>query len=510
MDDLDLSYYLSEFSSYNHAFQISDVLDRVESSGSEEILRHFFWNDPRFIRLGERDKGQEYFITDKALFLWLANLNIRIAETKPFIQHTKLTLTQLKPKLSSLLIRDGSLPIINQVIEYGSQYGLIKRSINPECVVFPIAHFLSLFSDKTRCRAARLMLALADKETRQKLLSRLLVDHMELAFSKLDARTVLIVKQREGIFNHPTRTLEEIGKDLSVTRERVRQIQAKFFKKMKHPTRRTPLLLQFECDLIQNRGTLLVDTNTVEGSLRRFVTKCLDVPHADFDEIGVSLLGAKWFDISNFKNSFWRIKPVEALGLFGELLEAKSGLSLADTDVQELFDRMNLRKVHELTRGQRVHLVLKQIGRPAHYSEVTEIHNKMFPDSATTQRNIHATLSYEQHGVVWIGMRGTFALEEWGYEKPAKGLYETVADIVNEIYMDTEKPVSFATIVAEMGKYRKLVNQSSLVFAAHFNPQVKRVAKDAFVPKGLEDDVVSDMSEDELDNLLREFEDKVA
>ena len=34
-----------------------------------------------------------------------------------------------------------------------------------------------------------------------------------------------------------TRTLEEVGKEFNVTRERIRQIEAKALRKLKHPTR---------------------------------------------------------------------------------------------------------------------------------------------------------------------------------------------------------------------------------------------------------------------------------
>ena len=34
-----------------------------------------------------------------------------------------------------------------------------------------------------------------------------------------------------------TRTLEEVGKEFSVTRERIRQIEAKALRKLKHPSR---------------------------------------------------------------------------------------------------------------------------------------------------------------------------------------------------------------------------------------------------------------------------------
>jgi RNA polymerase primary sigma factor len=42
---------------------------------------------------------------------------------------------------------------------------------------------------------------------------------------------------RFGLEDGVTRTLEDVGKEFSVTRERVRQIEAKALRKLRHPLR---------------------------------------------------------------------------------------------------------------------------------------------------------------------------------------------------------------------------------------------------------------------------------
>ncbi len=42
---------------------------------------------------------------------------------------------------------------------------------------------------------------------------------------------------RFGIADGRTRTLEEVGKEFNVTRERIRQIEAKALRKLRHPSR---------------------------------------------------------------------------------------------------------------------------------------------------------------------------------------------------------------------------------------------------------------------------------
>ncbi|MBM3705401.1 MAG: hypothetical protein FJW66_02640 [Actinobacteria bacterium] len=83
---------------------------------------------------------------------------------------------------------------------------------------------------------------------------------------------------------------------------------------------------------------------------------------------------------------------------------------------------------------------------------------------------------------MWIGLRGVYALKEWGFKRPDKGLYQTVSEIINSKYSQTCKPVPLNHIYKEIGKHRRIVNESSLYFACNFNPKVKVLKKDLFMP----------------------------
>jgi RNA polymerase primary sigma factor len=64
-----------------------------------------------------------------------------------------------------------------------------------------------------------------------------LKERVEEVLDSLTPREKKVLMLRFGIGDGTPRTLEEVGKEFNVTRERIRQIEAKALKKMRHPTR---------------------------------------------------------------------------------------------------------------------------------------------------------------------------------------------------------------------------------------------------------------------------------
>ena len=65
----------------------------------------------------------------------------------------------------------------------------------------------------------------------------LLKEQLEEVMATLTPREAKVLKLRFGLEDGKARTLEEVGKEFQVTRERIRQIEAKALRKLRHPSR---------------------------------------------------------------------------------------------------------------------------------------------------------------------------------------------------------------------------------------------------------------------------------
>lgn len=70
---------------------------------------------------------------------------------------------------------------------------------------------------------------------------QMLRENVEEVLEALSDREAKVLKMRFGLSGNRMMTLEEVGKQFGVTRERIRQIEAKALRKLKHPSRRKKL-----------------------------------------------------------------------------------------------------------------------------------------------------------------------------------------------------------------------------------------------------------------------------
>lgn len=71
---------------------------------------------------------------------------------------------------------------------------------------------------------------------------KLLHEQLLAVIDTLTPREQQVIRERYGLIDGKSKTLEEVGKEFSVTRERIRQIEAKALRKLKHPNRSKKLV----------------------------------------------------------------------------------------------------------------------------------------------------------------------------------------------------------------------------------------------------------------------------
>ena len=69
----------------------------------------------------------------------------------------------------------------------------------------------------------------------------MLREQLDDILSTLTYRERKVLELRFGLVDGTPRTLEEVGREFDVTRERIRQIEAKALRKLKHPSRSSKL-----------------------------------------------------------------------------------------------------------------------------------------------------------------------------------------------------------------------------------------------------------------------------
>jgi RNA polymerase primary sigma factor len=65
----------------------------------------------------------------------------------------------------------------------------------------------------------------------------ILREQVEEALKLLSNREAMVLRLRYGLYDGRSRTLEEVGREFGVTRERIRQIESKALRKLRHPSR---------------------------------------------------------------------------------------------------------------------------------------------------------------------------------------------------------------------------------------------------------------------------------
>jgi hypothetical protein len=449
-------------------------LDDVSNKSIEKILSDknevIFW--------GSENNARKYFIFKNDLFRWFISLNIKLARQKIF----RITNINFVNLFKSISPKEELDDCPREIITFGHRYGLIGYDYDSAFHFFPLIRLLTL-TEKDLELSINTLREVNFKDLFTENLEKTIGDLFDFGLSLHKPDLVSVVKKREGLSTGRVIKLRQIAKLSDFSPEGIRRKELQFWGRLnQQPDKFLKPFLKALILLIMNRsGSLIQYINGDKELIFKFLCKCSGIKLVELPNIDLII-----FDqISSKIQSVFSKKNYFKLD-FGDVV----------TDLREVFDNeisfedlidiskriLNYRRL-KVQATQRVCLTLKKINRPAHYSEIAEIHNNIFPENSTSEHNIHSYLLREELGVVYVGVRGTFALKEWGYKRPEMKLYDQVESIVNSVFEKTKRPVSFNTICAELGKCRSLVNLNSIKMSIYLNPKLERIENTKFIPK---------------------------
>ncbi len=252
-----------------------------------------------------------------------------------------------------------------------------------------------------------------------------------------DERQLQIIKARYGYEDGQKKTLEQIGNQFNITRERVRQIIVKSHKYFKHPIRKTyfqEILEHIEYSLLHNRGVVSVKDlsqinffSTGTKKQLRFLLNLI----ADLYEERYRVIEKKFFTSLN-DDEFKRLSinideaafkchfPIDKNDFYQEIKTAIGTISkdylyyfLIHKKHIEISDEKVL-SPGKLSVSQRIKLFMRDIDKPLHYTEIAKRYKNHFGDSLTRhsslERLIHARLDYSEDFII-VGP-GTFIVRD--------------------------------------------------------------------------------------------------
>ncbi len=149
--------------------------------------------------------------------------------------HMVETITKVKKASSQLLHQNGKDPSPEEIAEYLDMpvervREIMRIAQDPVSLETPIgeeedSHLGDFIPDED---------ALAPQEAASQVA---LKEQINQVLSTLTEREEMVLRLRFGLIDGRSRTLEEVGQQFKVTRERIRQIEAKALRKLRHPNR---------------------------------------------------------------------------------------------------------------------------------------------------------------------------------------------------------------------------------------------------------------------------------
>ncbi len=324
-------------------------------------------------------------------------------------------------------------------------------------------------------------------------------------FSELSQREQDVLRRRFGLYGEGPETLEQIGKNYNITRERVRQIENGAIRNVRSAGYFSDTVKPVEVVVIaalERHGGIMSEDHMLEYLLQSDVNNKAYCMHLLFllERLTANRILREIKD--GFKDS-WRLefvgwdKAEETINEMIRILESeKKPMKEEDliekfrvTDIfskqRDYFDfdpqkaypiYAHLRVTKKIRKnpfgeyglanwstitprrmGDKIYLVMKKHGKPMHFREIADyINNSNFDSKKAYPPTVHNELILDDRYVL-VG-RGIYALKEWGY------VPGVVGDVIRNILSGASAPMVREEIVEEVLKQR-LVKKGTIYLA---------------------------------------------
>lgn len=303
----------------------------------------------------------------------------------------------------------------------------------------------------------------------------------------LPSRVKDVIEQRFGLKGDKRKTLEEIGKDYGITRERVRQIEEAGFAKIRPKLEASQDVLNFFQEQIKLAGNLRKEDKLLEslggskyqnqaffllslgGNFKKFYQTrdfyalwAIDENSVKFAKETIDFLVKRFSELKkplSFEEMRKEISSGFEKKLTSEFLQSLLEISkLIKAGADGRYGLKDWSEINPKGVKDKAYIVFKREKRPLHFTEVTKLINssefgKILKEKALTQ-TVHNELIKDSRFVL-VG-RGLYALGEWGYQ-PGQ-----VKDVILNILKESQKPLARGEILEKVLKQRMV--KSNTVF----------------------------------------------
>lgn len=331
-------------------------------------------------------------------------------------------------------------------------------------------------------------------------------DVIENLLLLLSEKEKLVIIKRFNLDGQGKATLEEIGNEFAVTRERVRQIERNALAKMRRNVFNTALqhLHSFAKDVVENSGGF-VRESLIQEELLALVPKDVEVDenglhlslvlHESLECIGNTIdfhpyVKNKSFpdytlkhvasSLINYLHKQGDVKPLknaenELKAVMDELnFDDKKVKSLIRLDKRlillenEMLGLMEWRHVYPRTLRDKISYILRNETSPLHFSVIADkISNSSFDRRSVNLQAVHNELIRCEQFVL-IG-RGIYAMADWGYEKG------TVTDVIEKVLEDKVEMAQEDIVAAVLAQ--RQVKKITVLLALKNSDKFERVGR---------------------------------